>query len=237
MLIEQTLMQSLKTSGGLTQGRGMDDIQCLIWITSKPACSEVNDVIQNLTSVLYTICDQHKEAGSSRKERDLKDTREINKFLKERSPFENTESLYNIATGVTAGPKVNFDRAEIIGKDMVAKMMDQNVFEFSFQCENQATNMQTTSVIIREETINIDPHVQVLIQRLIAINDRHEYSAELFKYELCSHPPALFERYGLPREANKPQIADAVWEVTKSVQTKIPSDKTHFEIDGGALLQ
>ena len=59
----------------------------------------------------------------------------------------------------------------------------------------------------------------------------------MFKYELCSHPPALFDRYGLPREANKPQIADAVWEVTKSVQTKISSDKTHFVIDGGALFQ
>ena len=91
---------------------------------------------------------------------------------------------------------------------MVAKMVDQNVFEFSFQCKNQATNMQTTGVTIGEETINIDP--QVLIQRLIAIKNHHECSAELFKYELCSHPPALFDRYGLPREANKPQIADAV---------------------------
>ena len=114
-------------------------------------------------------------------------------------------------------------------------MVDQNVFEFSFQYKNQATNMQTTGVIIGEETINIDP--QVLIQRLIAIKDHHEYSAEWFRYELCSHPPALFDRYGLPRGANKPHIVDAVWEVTKSVQTKIPSDKTHFVIDGGALLQ
>ena len=118
---------------------------------------------------------------------------------------------------------------------MVAKMVDQNVFEFSFQCRNQATNMQRTGVIIGEETINNDP--QVLIQRLITIKDHDQFSAELFKYQLCSHPPALFDRYGLLREAIKPQIADAVWEVTKSVQTKIPSDKTHFVIDGGALLQ
>ena len=74
MLIEQTLMQSLKTSGGLTRGRGMDEIQCLLRIMSKPGCSEINDMIQNLTSVSYTTSDQHKEAGSSRKERDLKDT-------------------------------------------------------------------------------------------------------------------------------------------------------------------
>ena len=74
---------------------------------------------------------------------------------------------------------------------------------------------------------------------MIVINDHHEYiySSELFEYELCRYPPALFDGYGLPREANKPQIADAVWEVTKSVQTKIPSDKTHFMNDGGALLQ
>ena len=159
MLIEQTLMRSLKTSGGLTQGRGMDEIQHLIWIMSKPACSEVNDMIQNLTSVSYTTSDQHKETGCSRKERDLKDTWEIIRFLKDRSPFENTESLYNIVTGVTADPKVNVDRAEIIGKDIVASMVDQNVFEFSFQRKNQATNIQTTGVVIGEETINIDPQV------------------------------------------------------------------------------
>ena len=207
----------------------MNEIQRLIWIMSKPACSEVNDVIQNLTSVSYTTSDQYKEEGCSRK-----DTREIIRFLKDRSPFENTESLYNIVTGVTAGPKVNVDRAEIIGKDIVASMVDQNVFEFSFQRKNQATNMQTTDVVIGEETINIDP--QVLFQRLIAIKDHHDYSSELFEYELCGYPPVLFDRYELPREASKPQIADAVWEVTKSVQAKVPSDKTHFVIDGGALL-
>ena len=191
-------------------------------------------MIQNLTSVSYTTSDQHKEAGCSRKERDLNDTREIIKFLKDRSLFENTESLYNIVTGVTAAIKVNVDRAEIIGKDIVASMVNQNVFEIFFQRKNQATNMQTTGVI-GEETINIDP--QVLFQCLIAIKDHHDYSSELFEYELCGYPPVLFDRYELPREANKPQIADAVWEVTKSVQTKVPSDKTHFVINGGVLLQ
>ena len=89
------------------------------------------------------------------------------------SPFENTESQCNIATGITAGPKVNADRTEIIGKDIVATIVDQNVFEFSFQHKNYATNMQTTGAIIGEEPINIDP--QVLFQHLIVINDNHEY--------------------------------------------------------------
>ena len=138
----------------------MDEIQCLLWIMSKPACSEVNDMIQNLTSVSYAASDQHKEAGCSRKVPDLKDTREVTRFLMDRSPFENTESLYNLVTGVTAGHncKVNVDRAEIIGKDIVALMVTQNAFEFSFQVRI-VTNMQTTGVAIDEETISIDPQV------------------------------------------------------------------------------
>ena len=82
-------------------------------------------------------------------------TREIIRFLKDRSPFENTESLYNIVTGVTAGPKVNVDRTEIIDKDIVASMVDQNVFEFSFQRKNQATNMQTTSTLTHKFSFNV----------------------------------------------------------------------------------
>ena len=56
--------------------------------------------------------------------------------------------------------------------------------------------------------MNIDP--QIFFQRLIAIKDHHECPAELFQYEPCSHPQTLFNRYGLPREANKPQTAEAV---------------------------
>ena len=56
--------------------------------------------------------------------------------------------------------------------------------------------------------MNIDK--QIFFQRLIAIKDHHECSAELFQYEPCSHPQTQFDRYGLPREANKPQIAEAV---------------------------
>lgn len=37
LIIEQVLMRSLKTSGGLTRGRGMTEQQRLIWLLSTPA--------------------------------------------------------------------------------------------------------------------------------------------------------------------------------------------------------
>ena len=40
LVIEQVLMRSLKTSGGLTRGRGFTEQQRLIWLLSMPACAE-----------------------------------------------------------------------------------------------------------------------------------------------------------------------------------------------------
>ena len=44
LMIEQVLMRSMKTSGGLTRDRRMTDQQRLTWLLAMPACSEVNRV-------------------------------------------------------------------------------------------------------------------------------------------------------------------------------------------------
>lgn len=44
LAIEQVLIRSVKTSGGLTRGRGMGEIQRLVWLLSMPACAEVNNM-------------------------------------------------------------------------------------------------------------------------------------------------------------------------------------------------
>ena len=46
LYIEQVLMKSLKSTGGLTRGRGMDEIQRLTWLFSSPKCAEVNNAMQ-----------------------------------------------------------------------------------------------------------------------------------------------------------------------------------------------
>ena len=38
LVIEQVLMRSMKTCGGLTRGRGMTEQQPLIWLLSMPVC-------------------------------------------------------------------------------------------------------------------------------------------------------------------------------------------------------
>ena len=49
LVIEQVLMRTLKTTGGLTHGRGMEEAQRTRWLLSMPACAELNESMQNLT--------------------------------------------------------------------------------------------------------------------------------------------------------------------------------------------
>ncbi|CAG2256701.1 unnamed protein product [Mytilus edulis] len=50
-MIEQVLMRSVKTAGGLTRGRGMGESQRSQWLLSMPACADMNQAIQELTGV------------------------------------------------------------------------------------------------------------------------------------------------------------------------------------------
>ena len=106
---EQVLMRSVKTTGGLTRGRGMTETQRLVWLLSMPACAGVNCDLQDLTAVTYNTSDQHKEANRARQERDSNDTEELLKFLQSRNPFTVDWCLRSISTGVTADSEVNVD--------------------------------------------------------------------------------------------------------------------------------
>ena len=61
LVIEQVLMRSLKSTGGLTRGRGMEETQRLTWLLSRPVCAEVNHALQEFTSVNLNTSEQHKD--------------------------------------------------------------------------------------------------------------------------------------------------------------------------------
>lgn len=128
-------MRSLKVSGGLTRGRGMDDTKRSLWLYSLPARAELNNAIQSLTNLKTETSDQHKECGKSRLIRDNKDIDCVYNFLKDRSPFAETNSneFRNIADGIVSTSKANVDRAEYIGLNIIRSLEDKNVFEYSFE--------------------------------------------------------------------------------------------------------
>ena len=70
LVIEQSLMRSLKTSGGLTRGTGMTEEQRSLWTMSTPITSQYNHAMQEFNELSYTTSEQHKEATQARVQRD-----------------------------------------------------------------------------------------------------------------------------------------------------------------------
>ena len=159
-------------------------------------------------------------------------------MLKDLDPFGSDPQLRGLVTGVNAHESVNADDAKTVGQLILDSMVGQSVRDISFQRKTQAVTLAVkTAVKVDDESVQIDP--QLLFQRLslIATNGTHDNPASVFKYELCSHPPALFDAYSLPWTANKPSFAEALWKVVEKVNgQELPSD-VHYVLDGGALLQ
>jgi hypothetical protein len=235
LVIEQVLMRSLKTTGGLTRGRGMTETQRLVWCLSRPVCAEVNDAMQQLTSVLYSTSEQHKDLSKARKGRDMADTNKLVAILAERNPFEDSPSLQNIVTGVATREDVNVEQAEQVGQKILSDMTGQHVQQYVFRKKNQVITPESKSTIrINGEKVNIDP--QLLFQRLVIAGTQAKNLLDAFQYELCSYPPALFETKHVLLKANKPSLGQAIWAtVPQGEQQSIPSN-CQYVLDGGALL-
>ena len=106
LIIEQVLMRSLKTSGGLTRESGMAEQQRQLWVLSMPACADVNHAMQEFTDVIYNTGEQNKGMTKARQSCDCKDTLAVLQYIEEQNPFSNDPSLWNIATEVHVRPAV-----------------------------------------------------------------------------------------------------------------------------------
>ena len=237
LVIEQVLMRSVKTTGGMTRGKGMTECQRVQWLLSMPSCAAMNVAMQTFCGTDFHTSSQHKEMGKSRMERDYKDSQTFLSFLTERNPFCEDSLLRNIETGVTADASVNAYKAKEIGNNVIQAMPGNNVFDYSFKKSSQVVTQTTIpSVTLDGETVQVDP--QLLFQRLTAAAQRSvENIPQVFTYELCSVPSSLFDTSGFIRQPQKPALADAVWSLGDCSISETLSESVQYVLDGGSLLQ
>ena len=90
-------------------------------------------------------------------------------------------------------------------------MVGKRLYELSFEWKRQdITLAPRTSVIINNEPVQVDP--QLMFQRLRAIATRETNENQLHYLSMSC---ALFDTSSLPRVANKPALADEIWELVK----------------------
>ena len=238
LIIEQVLMRSLKSNGGLTRGTGMGEHERLVWLLGLPACAEVNAAMQNTTDVSLATSEQHsqhKDVSKARQQRDHNDTTLIVRYLMERNPFNGEPTLRCVASGRAAESSVNADQAKLLGENILHRMIGKNALEITFNRKHQVVTMATkTAVKINGETIQVDP--SLLFQRLVKVAEATPtLLASAFCFKLSNIPTSLFDTSGLPRQANKAALAQFIWSTSKQTNSQLPQD-VFFVIDGGSLL-
>ena len=131
---------------------------------------------------------------------------------------------------------MNADNAKDVGCKILASMKNQNIVDYTFKKSLQVVTQASKSKIkVDGETVEVDP--QLLFQRCTsAANGLFEDPSEIFRYELCSVPSALFENNGLPREAHKSTLADALWNTVDCAATDKDINDAFYVLDGGSLL-
>jgi len=89
-----------------------------------------------------------------------------------------------------------------------------------------------SSVKTGKATVLIDP--QLLFQRLRTAGSRCDDLTDVFKYELCSYPPALFQTIDNLLEADKPALAKAIWkQLPLAVRNTVLPQNVQCVLDGG----
>ena len=119
--------------------------------------------------------------------------------------------------------------------------------EYSFTKSNQAITFSAKSFIkVDGKKIQVDP--QLLFHHLIIVSQYLDDMSAIFKYELCSYPPSLFDLSLMLPEAyhlgdkllmllnpQKLALADAIWAKLPSDAT-VPKGEVQYVLDGGVLL-
>ena len=147
LVIEQTLMRSLKSTGGLTRGSGMPEDMRNLWTLYVPVTSECNIAMQDFTSLTYTTSPQHKDAKEARLKRDASDIEEIRIELAACSPFTSDPTLRNIVNGIAAGPAVNVHDFESVGNKILEDIIRKSAFTYKFKQKGRAKTLGKISAV------------------------------------------------------------------------------------------
>jgi len=126
LTIEQVMMRSIKSRGGLTHGRGMSER--LMWVSCINNFGMVHDALSHLTGLDHTSDDDgYADNGKSRKKRDFLDLNRLLHWFEARNPFHVIDCrLHSLASGKAASEadEINCDFAEEVGLAIMCKMDD-----------------------------------------------------------------------------------------------------------------
>jgi hypothetical protein len=241
LVIEQTLMRSIKSSGGLTRGQGFKENVRHLWVSSIIYTAAVHEAMSSLSGVKASSSEQHAEMGFKRRLRDYQDCEKFFRWFESRNPFNfedaDLHSLSNGFVSVCGTDNVNCENAESIGECIQKSLDEVNFTEAKIKKKDQLCNLNTmsSSINIGEKNI-ICVNPTLLFTRLAAVAQREEDVEQYFDFELTTRPQSLFKNE-LMRKPDKASLRKVL--LTEEIQcsvNEVMEITGKYVLDGGALL-
>ena len=239
LAIEQTLMRSLKTKGGLTIGRGMDESVRHSWVLSLSHTALIHDAMSQLTGAISITSEQHHELGTARTKQDNDHCQKMLDWISLRNPFlVPGENLQSLSTGLVSNSQVdevNCEQCESIGEKIQTSLNDKSFNDASIKRKDQVKPLSSLRNTISKKVGEKLPDPKALFNRMVTIAEREENLERFFQYELTVEPMSLFQD-GMMRKPDKPSLRKAIILEEDAMSKKDIEANCHFVIDGGALL-
>jgi hypothetical protein len=237
--IEQSLMRSAKSRGGLTRGRGFNESVRNLWVLSLSHSARLDHALNEFAGLHGNKEIGNKELGKARQASDMEHTSVVYNWLSQRNPFlvEDTK-LYSLSTGIvsnTNNDDVNCERAEEIGKAIQQSFDNKTISQCCIKRKNLINPLSSLVKIKSKKDQSVPIDNQVMFIRLVAIKDRVDSFESLFKHELTTTPASLFKG-GTMRKTKKSALLKVLLPDNARLYDEYGYSCGTTVVDGGALL-
>ena len=236
LAIEQQLMRSLKSIGGITHGSMRNEGSERLWIALIGHTALVNSTLgDNLNDTSGNPSDFHKDQSKSAMKNDKAAVKKAIEWLQDNDPFcqaRDPNKIVSLSTGLSADTDdINPDKAHEVGT-LIQEEYSSCSSSFPVKGKVKPLSDLLNKVSVKDKSLTVD--VQKLFQRLLALIGRGIYGlATIASYELTPVPMALFDNARRMRKGVKSQLRNLIMceETLNATQSH-----TKTVVDGGWLV-
>ena len=235
LVIEQTPMRSVKSTGGLTRGHCMQEGTRHLWTLSLNHLASMNNAMKLLVGSSVKRSEQHIDLGPSRLTQDHTDSKRFKDWLTTRNLFKFEDSnLHSLSTGFISIAKedgTNCDSSERIDENIQAGMGGKSFTEVRFKRDIQAKPLDWYQNTVTIDEVKVYINSTALFMKLAAVAKREEDEESYFYYEMTNEPMSLFKNMMI-RKPDKPSLRKAL--VTDEESNK--PDLTNCQINYSYMM-
>ena len=106
MNIEQSLMHSMKSMGGLTRCRDVTDSALSKWVLGMTVTHDICLSLEDFCGILFSMAEQYEDFRGARRTRDAADIDKLSAWLNIQPSFPELKNIMSIATGLVGMPQL-----------------------------------------------------------------------------------------------------------------------------------